>query len=136
MVSNQSLGSPFGAAGRVVAIALDAAKPHAVAISAALEFPLGVALDDKRARVYVTDEAAHRVYVLGATTLAQVRAPISTCQVPWKPTFDPIGDRLYVPCARSNRVDVFDGRTLSRVPGAPFRTAEYPLAVAVWHPPA
>jgi len=38
VVSNQSLGSPFGAAGRVVAIALDAAKPHAVAISAALEF--------------------------------------------------------------------------------------------------
>ena len=107
------------------------AKPHAVADSAALEFPLGVALDDRRARVYVTDEAAHRVYVLDAATLAQVRAPLSTCQVPWKPTFDPIGDRLYVPCARSNRVDVFDGRTLSRVPGAPFRTAEYPLAVAV-----
>jgi DNA-binding beta-propeller fold protein YncE len=136
VVSNQSLGSPFGAAGRVVAIALDAAKPHAVAISAALEFPLGIALDEKRSRVFVTDEAAHRVYVLDATTLAPVRAPLATCQVPWKPTFDPIGDRLYVPCARSNRVDVFDARTLARVAGAPFRTAEYPLAVAVWHPPA
>ena len=33
VVSNQSLGSPFGAAGRVVAIALDAAGPRAVASS-------------------------------------------------------------------------------------------------------
>ena len=136
VVSNQSLGSPFGAAGRVVAIGLDGAKPHELARSANLAFPLGIALDEKRSRAYVTDEAKHVVYVLDMKTLASIRPPLSTCEVPWKPTFDAVDDRLYVPCARSDRVDVFDASTLARVPGAPFRTASYPLAVAVWHPPA
>ena len=136
VVSNQSLGSPFGAPGRVVAIALDSAVPHVVARSAALAFPLGVALDEKRSRLYVTDEAKRTVYVLDATTLTSAHAPLKTCDVPWKPTFDPVDDRLYVPCARSNRVDVFDARSLTRADGAPFLTAGYPLAVAVWHPRA
>ncbi|HTX60543.1 MAG TPA: YncE family protein [Verrucomicrobiae bacterium] len=134
-VSNQSASSPFGAPGRVVAIALRG-KPRVVARSADLAFPVGIALDASLHRLFVTDEERDRIDVLDARTLRSVHAPLPTCRTPWKPSFDPVGDRLYVPCARADRVDVYDARTLARVRGAPFATGGYPLAVAVWHPAA
>jgi len=134
-VSNQTLSPPLGAPGSVVAIALgSAAKPRVVARSANLTFPVSEALDARRHTLFVTDEAADRVYVLDAATLRPKRPPLSTCRTPWKPAFDPVDDRLYVPCARSDEVDVFDATTDRRVRGAPFATGSYPLAVAVWHP--
>ncbi len=131
-VSNQSASSPFGAPGRVVAIALRP-HPHRIAASAPLTFPLGIALEQSRNRVFVTDESADVVDVLDARTLRAVHAPLRTCATPWKPLYDPRSARLYVPCARADAVDVFDTRTLRRVAGAPFSTAGYPLAVALWH---
>ncbi|MBV8725889.1 MAG: hypothetical protein JO350_11210 [Candidatus Eremiobacteraeota bacterium] len=132
-IANQSTSSPFGAPGRAVAIDLRARMPRVVAHSAALTFPLGAALDSRSQRLFVTDEALAEVYVLDARTLREQRAPLQTCQTPWKPTYDSVARRLYVPCAGADRIDVFDGGTLRRVSGAPFRTGGYPLAVAIWH---
>lgn len=106
------------------------AHPHRIARSAPETFPLGVVLDAARNRLFVTDEASDRVYVLNARTLHAVRAPLSTCKTPWRPSV--ANGRLYVPCAQGNAVDVFDLATLRRVPGAPFKTGEFPMSVAVW----
>jgi DNA-binding beta-propeller fold protein YncE len=132
-VSNQSTGSPFGAAGAVVAFAVGD-TPRRVARSADLTFPLGIALDARHGRLFVTDEAADAVDVLNARTLRAAHAALPTCRTPWKPAFDAADGRVYVPCARAGAVDVFDAATLRRIPGAPFRTGSYPLAVALWHP--
>jgi hypothetical protein len=132
-VSNQSTASPFGAAGSVVAIAVDTKRPHAIARSAHLTFPIGIALDRKTATLFVTDESADVVYVLSSETLRQRRSPVATCATPWKPLLDQQKQLLYVPCARADRVDVLDARTLRRVQGAPFLTGGYPLAVTLWH---
>lgn len=132
-ISNQSAGSPFGAPGAAVAIALRPA-PRIVARSGALTFPLGAALDPRSRTLFVTDESLDVVDVLDARTLRAKRAPLRTCHTPWKPAVDLAAGRLYVPCARSDAVDVFDTRSLRRVEGAPFATGSYPLAVAVWHP--
>jgi DNA-binding beta-propeller fold protein YncE len=130
-VANQSQSSPFAQPGFVAAVALGR-KPHVVARSAKLEFPLGVAIDDRDARLFVTDESANVVYVLDAKTLRPLHAPLRTCLTPWKPYFDADAHRLFVPCARADKVDVFDSRTLARVKGAPFLTGGYPLGVASW----
>jgi DNA-binding beta-propeller fold protein YncE len=132
-VSNQSTGSPFGAPGSVVALAVGTNRPHEIARSASLTFPIGIALEPKTQTLFVTDESADVVDVLDAKTLRERRAPIATCRTPWKPFLDERTQQLYVPCARDDRVDVLDARTLHRAAGAPFRTGGYPLAVTVWH---
>jgi outer membrane protein assembly factor BamB len=128
-VSNQSIQSPFAAAGSVVAI--NTRDGRIVARSARLAFPIGIAADTAHERLYVTDEDTNAVYVLDARTLRAVHAPLQTCDTPWMPTFD--RGLLWVPCARGDRVDVFNTTTLQRVAGAPFATGGYPLAVAIWH---
>ncbi len=116
--------------GYVSAIDLNSGAGTAGLKSAGMQFPLGVALDQARARLYVTDESADLVYVLNERTLTAMRAPLRTCRTPWRPRI--VHDRLYVPCARANAVDVFDARTLRRVRGVPFSTGGFPLSVAVW----
>ncbi|HVS46905.1 MAG TPA: hypothetical protein VMS32_09580 [Verrucomicrobiae bacterium] len=130
-VANQSQGSPFQQPGFVAAISLNGTS-HIVARSATLRFPLGVALDPRDARLFVTDESADVVDVLDPATLRAVHAPLATCLTPWKPYYDAKARRLFVPCARADKVDVFDARTLRRVAGAPFSTGGYPLAVSSW----
>lgn len=132
-VSNQSVSSPFAAAGRVIAIDVAAPIPRVVARSAPLAFPLGVVAGSGGKRIFVTDERDDDVYVLDSRTLQPLRRPIATCRTPWKPAVDAFDHRLYVPCAQADRIDVIDTRTLQRVPGAPFATGGYPLSVAVWH---
>jgi len=105
---------------------------HIVARSALLDLPLGIALDPTAHRLFVTDEASDVVYVLDPATLRATHAPLHTCHTPWDPTFDARGDRLYIPCARDDRLDIFNANTLARIPGAPIRTAGYPLAVSIW----
>ena len=131
-VSNQSVDSPFAAAGSVVAVDVAAADPHVVARSERLAFPIGVVFDGSHDRVFVTDEDTDAIDVLDARTLRETRAPLRTCETPWKPSID--RGLLFIPCARSNQIDVFDLATLRRVAGAPFATGGYPLAVAVWNP--
>ncbi len=133
-VSNQSLTSPFGSAGSVIAIDVSRDVPRIVARTRALTFPVGVAVDDRHHRIFVTDEHDDDVDVFDSRTLHPAHAPLLTCRTPWKPLVDE--SRLYVPCARSNNVDVIDTTTLKREAGAPFATGGYPLAVAVWHPHA
>jgi DNA-binding beta-propeller fold protein YncE len=135
-ISNQSAGSPFAAAGSAVAIDLRSPKPHVVARSPNLAFPLGAALDSASRTLFVTDEELSRIEVLDAVTLRRKRSSVRTCATPWKPTYDEVTGRLYVPCAGSDSIDVFDARTLRRVERAPFRTGGYPLSVAIWHPNA
>lgn len=132
-VSNQSTGSPFGAPGSVVAIAVDTKHPRVIGRSANLIFPLGISLDRATSTLFVTDESADTIDVLNSKTLRDRRPAIATCRTPWKPFLDERTQLLYVPCARADRVDVLDARTLRRVPGAPFQTGGYPLAVTVWH---
>lgn len=132
-VSNQSTASFLGAEGSVVAFALRP-SPRAVARSAPLNFPLGIALDAVARRVFVTEEGLAEVDVLDSRTLRRKRLPLHTCVTPWKPALDAQTHRLYVPCAGSDAIDVFDTRTLQRVRGAPFRTGGYPLSLALWHP--
>jgi DNA-binding beta-propeller fold protein YncE len=133
-VSNESAGSPFAAAGSVVAISLTDGKPHGTQRSGPLAFPVGIAINPAGTTLFVTDESLDRVYVLDARTLRAKHAELTTCRTPWKPTLDAPSLRLYVPCAGADAVDVFDLRTMRRVPRAPFATGGYPLAVAVWHP--
>ena len=130
-VSNQSAGSPFAAPGAVVAIDLRRSRPRVVARSGDLTFPIGEVLDARTGTLFVTDEELDAVDVLDARTLAAKRAPLPTCRTPWKPTIDSAG-RLFVPCARADRIDAFDSQTLRRLAHAPFATGGYPLAVAVW----
>lgn len=127
-VSNTSPSMHRGG-GYVVKIDLAKRDAPIVARSANMTFPLGAAFDANAHRLFVTDEAADRIYVLNARTLRAQRAPLKTCRTPWRPSI--ANGRLYVPCARANRVDVFDLRTLHRVSGAPFATGGFPLAVAV-----
>ena len=89
-------------------------------------------MDAATGRLFVTDEESDAVDVLDARTLHPVSPALATCRTPWKPTID--GRRLYIACARADAIDVVDLTTLHRVPGAPFATAGYPLAVTVWHP--
>ncbi|HEY1429061.1 MAG TPA: hypothetical protein VGF18_05780 [Candidatus Tumulicola sp.] len=131
-VSNQSTEPPFSTAGSVVAFDVRT-RPRRIARSANLTFPFGIAYDGTYRRLFVTDESSDLVYVLNPATLRAMRAPLATCKTPWKPYLDDAAHRLYVPCARSSQVDVFDVTTLHRVAGAPFATGGYPLAVAAWH---
>lgn len=133
-ISNQSAGSPFAAPGSAVALVVRGARPHIVARSADLEFPLGAALDAARQTLFVSDEGSSEIDVLDARTLRPKSTPLRTCGTPWKPFFDLQSARLYVPCAGSDAIDVFDARTLRRIRDAPFRTGGYPLAVAAWRP--
>jgi DNA-binding beta-propeller fold protein YncE len=130
VVSNNSPGMRKGG-GYVAAIDLSKPKAPIVARSANLTFPLGAALDKTSGRLFVTDEAADRVYVLNSHTLRPVHAPLPTCRTPWRPLIS--DGRLYVPCARANRVDVYDLKSLKRAAGAPFATGGFPLGVAAWH---
>jgi hypothetical protein len=132
-VANRT-ASRFGEAGFVAAIDIAGPRARVVARSADMQFPLGIALDAARSRVFVTDESANVVYVLDARTLRAVRSPLSTCRTPWKPFYDRLSQRLYIPCARADLVDVFDARTLQRIRGTPFRTGGFPLAVSAWRP--
>ncbi|MFN2450486.1 MAG: hypothetical protein ABR508_11975, partial [Candidatus Baltobacteraceae bacterium] len=87
-------------------------------------------LDASHKVLFVSDEAADVIYVLHARTLKAARVPVPTCRTPWRPRV--FHGRLYVPCARSNAIDVIDVRTYRRVRGAPFATGGFPLSVAVW----
>ncbi|MEO6912819.1 MAG: hypothetical protein ABI182_02205 [Candidatus Baltobacteraceae bacterium] len=93
-------------------------------------FPLGAVYDSAHQRVFVTDEAANLVYVLNARTLSPTHSPLTTCATPWRPSIDPERGRLYIPCARANRIAVYDLRTLQPLRGSPFITGGFPLSVA------
>jgi DNA-binding beta-propeller fold protein YncE len=130
-VSNTTAEPPLHHAGGVVAIALFP-KPHVVTRSPPLVFPVGIALDARANRLFISDESTAEIDVLDARTLRATHSPLKTCAIPWKLTFDAQSARLYVPCAGSNAVDVFDTRRLRRIAAAPFATGGYPLAIALW----
>ncbi len=129
VVSNSSPSMPSGS-GFVAAIDLRRNVPRIVLRSARLVFPIGAAIDEQRARLFVTDEVKNAVYVLSTRTLRTSHAPLNTCSTPWRPRV--ANGRLYIPCANDNEIDVFDLRSLRRIAGAPFKTGGFPLSVAVW----
>lgn len=120
--------------GYVAAFDLQAAHPRMVARSASMIFPLGIAFDSRTNRLFVSDEATNKLYVLDSRSLRAAHAPLATCATPWRPYVS--DGRLYVPCSRSNRVDIFTLKTLRRIPGSPFPTGAYPLSIAEWRPAA
>lgn len=109
---------------------IDLGSGHVVARSAALHFPVGIALDENRRRLFVTDEADANVAVLDARSLRPLHRPLRACRTPWRPLVDAARRRLYVPCAGANALAVFDLGTLQPVRGSPFPTGGYPLALA------
>lgn len=115
--------------GFVAAIDLRGNPARIVRRSVPLQFPIGIAYDARHRRLFVTDESANAVYVVDPATL-KVERTLRTCSTPWRPHLD--AGRLYVPCMRSNAVDVYALTTLKRERGAPFATGGTPLGVAVW----
>ncbi|MBV9736971.1 MAG: hypothetical protein JO177_02275 [Candidatus Eremiobacteraeota bacterium] len=126
VVSNQNVGMAGG--GYVATLDLISAK--VVRRSARFPFPIGIAFDPRRNVLFVTDEDAAEIYVLDAHTLHERRSPLHACAVPWRPHLDLVSRRLYVPCARANRVVVFDADRYRPITGSPFLTGRYPLSVA------
>jgi DNA-binding beta-propeller fold protein YncE len=98
--------------------------------SAPFRFPLGIVLDAPARRLFVTDEADGTVAVLDAGTLRPLRRPLRACAIAWRPAIDRALGRLYVPCAGKSVLAAFDLRTLRPLPGSPFPTGGYPLAVS------
>ncbi|MGZ6157917.1 MAG: YncE family protein [Vulcanimicrobiaceae bacterium] len=132
VVSNASRSMARGG-GFVAVLDVASQHPRIVARSAHMSFPLGAALDAASGRLFVTDEADNVIYVLDAKTLRSAHAPLRTCDTPWRPHVDPAKHRLFVPCARSGMIDVYDDRTLRRVQHAPFATGGFPLGVSTWN---
>jgi DNA-binding beta-propeller fold protein YncE len=129
-VSNQNPQMRRGG-GFVARIDLTSPAGRIAARSPNIPFPVGVAYDAKSSRVFATDEDDGNVYVLDAVTLAQSHRPLPACGLPWRPRVDAAARRLYVPCARANKVAIFDLETLRQIRGSPFATGNYPLGVAI-----
>lgn len=130
VVSNQtSNGGPQHG----YAAAIDLSKPNApiIAKTEKLPFPLGVDVDERTNRLFITDESANAVYVFDALTLQRRGPPLRVCRVPWRPHVDAVGRRLYIPCALADKLAVFDLDNLRAVRGSPFKTVRYPLGVDV-----
>lgn len=133
-VSNQNPQMRRGG-GFVARIDLSGMAGRIAARSPNIPFPVGVAYDAKTSRVFATDEDNGTVYVLDAVTLAQRHRPLAACGLPWRPRVDAVARRLYVPCARANKVAVFDLQSLRQIRGSPFATGNYPLGVAIPNQP-
>jgi DNA-binding beta-propeller fold protein YncE len=86
--------------------------------------PIGVAVDEKAGRVFVTNEGDSNVVVFTLPALHRI-ATMSTGKWPWTPHLDQSAHRLYVPSAHDDVVDIFDTRALRRV-GQPLQTCAYP----------
>ncbi len=130
VVSNQtSNGGPK----QGFAAAIDLTKPRApiIAKTEKLPFPLGVDVDERTNRLFITDESANAVYVFDALTLRRRGAALRTCGVPWRPHVDALHRRLYVPCALADKLAVFNLDSLLPVRGSPFETVRYPLGVDI-----
>ncbi|MDP9017104.1 MAG: hypothetical protein M3N19_02130 [Candidatus Eremiobacteraeota bacterium] len=128
VVSNQDTEMRRGG-GFIAKIDLAPAETRIEMRSKDIPFPVGIVLDSRTQTLFVTDEGG-AIYILDARTLAQRHAPLAACAVPWKPHLDERMRRLYVPCARANKVAVYNVDTLRQLRGSPFSTGTYPLAVA------
>ena len=126
---SQSSPSMPGGGGRVAAIDLNTGR--IVAKSARLQFPLGVAYDAPRKRIFVTDEAADRIDVLDALTLHAVHPALSTCR-------DALARRGSPPdvCSCPARAAIAWTSSICKRSGAsPMRRSlpgGFPLGVALW----
>ena len=129
VVSNQNRHMRPGG-GYLARIDLRTQQGRIAARSGNMPFPVGVAYDAKTNAVFVADEDSDQVYVLDAQTLAPRHAPLKACALPWRPHIDERQRRLYVPCAKANRIAAYNLDTLSQLRGSPFATGNYPLGVA------
>ncbi len=94
--------------------------------------PLGVAVDPRARRLFVTNEGDATIAVFALPAVRQI-ATMPTGPTPWIPTIEPERHRLYVPIARANSVQVFDTRRLRPV-GPAVTTCGYPTAIALVEP--
>jgi DNA-binding beta-propeller fold protein YncE len=91
--------------------------------------PLGVAVDAKLSRLFVTNEGLANVAVFSIPSMRRV-ATLGTELTPWLPYLDSAAHRLYVPNARADSVSVFDTRAL-RESSPRLATCDYPTSVTV-----
>ncbi len=96
--------------------------------------PLGVAVDARTARLFVTNEGDQNVVVYSLPQMRRIAA-LRTGLTPWLPALDAEHGRLYVPNARDDSISIYDTRTLRTIaPAVP--TCSYPTSVAISHPDA
>jgi DNA-binding beta-propeller fold protein YncE len=96
--------------------------------------PLGVAVDQTLARLFVTNEGDANVVVFALPSMRRI-ATLAAGLTPWLPAIDERAHRLYVPNARANSISIYDTRGLRTVnPG--LSTCAYPTGVAVAYPQA
>lgn len=100
--------------------------------------PIGVAVDSRAGRLFVTNEGDADVVVYALPSMRRI-ASLPTGKFPWTPRVDESAQRLYVPSAHDDVVDVYNTVTL-RPAGGTFRagdrslgfsTCSYPTNVGV-----
>ena len=89
--------------------------------------PLGLAVDPKTARLFVTNEGLANVAVFSIPSMRRI-ATLATGLTPWLPHLDARAHRLYVPNARADTLSVFDTQAL-RESAPQISTCDYPTAV-------
>ena len=99
-----------------------------ISTGTASSLPLGIAVDESLSLLFVTNEGDGNVAVYSLPGLVRV-ATLAAGLAPWLPAIDVAHGRLFVPSARSNRVDVFDTARLRRIAEIP--TCGYPTAVGI-----
>jgi DNA-binding beta-propeller fold protein YncE len=91
--------------------------------------PLGVAVDIKLSRLFVTNEGLANVAVFSIPSMRRI-ATLDTDLTPWLPYLDSATHSLYVPNARANTVSVFNTRAL-RESTPRLATCNYPTSVTL-----
>lgn len=91
--------------------------------------PLGIAVDERASRLFVTNEGDDDVAVFALPSLRR-EATLRVGRTPWLPSVDVRRHALYVPNARDDTLDVFDTHTLARI-ARDVPTCAYPVGVAV-----
>lgn len=91
--------------------------------------PLGVAVDARADRLFVTNEGDGTVVAYSLTTRRRI-ASAPAGRTPWLLAVDAARGRLYVPSALGNSIDVFDTRTLRPI-ASDVSTCGYPTSIAI-----
>jgi DNA-binding beta-propeller fold protein YncE len=101
---------------------------QSIATGSANALPLGIAVDEREDRAFVTNEGDDDVAVYSLRTFAR-QATLRVGRTPWLPAVDPRRDLLYVADARDDTIDIFDTRTLHLRARA--ETCAYPIDIGV-----
>lgn len=104
-------------------------RAHAVlSTGSAQSLPLGLAVDERAARLFVTNEGDASLAVYALPSLRRL-ATLETRRLPWLPVYDAARQRVVVPEAGSDSFEEFDARTLRPRPAVD--ACAYPTSAAI-----